>query len=151
MQKNTLGKSAPGMDRIKRIVIDTNLLIRYLVNDDSRKAQLVDTLLKKAGSGDVHILMPSIVVAELVWMLESFYKMEAAEIADLVDSILNTPGLTVSDDAIVRTALKQYRAKGVDLVGAWITAFAKDKGANEIHTFDKKHFKGINGITVVQM
>lgn len=139
------------MDKTKRIVIDTNMLIRYLVNDDIRKAQIVDTLLKKAGRGDVHILMPSIVVAELVWVLESFYRMEAAEIADLVDSILNTPGLTVQDDSIVRSALKRYRTKGVDLVDAWIAAFAQDKGANEIHTFDKKHFKGINGITVVQM
>jgi predicted nucleic-acid-binding protein len=139
------------VDRTKRIVIDTNLLIRYLVNDDARKAQIVDTLLKKAGKGDVHIHMPSIVVAELVWVLESFYKMETAEIADLVDSILNTPGLTVSDDAIVRSALKRYRTKGVDLVDAWIVAFAQDKGANEIHTFDKKHFKGIDGVTVVQL
>lgn len=138
------------MDKTKRIVIDTNLLIRYLINDDSRKAQVVDTLLKKAGKGELHILMPSIVVAELVWVLESFYKMETAEIADLVDSILNTPGLTVSDDSIVRSALKQYRTKGVDLVDAWIAAFAQEKKANEIHTFDKKHFKGIDGITVVQ-
>ncbi len=94
--------------------------------------------------------MPSIVVAELVWVLESFYKMEAAEIADLVDSILNTPGLTVSDESIVRSALKQYRTKGVDLVDAWIAAFAQDKGVNELHTFDRKHFKGIDGITVVR-
>lgn len=145
-----MGKKAPGVDKTKRIVIDTNLLIRYLVNDDSRKALVVDTLLKKAGRGDVHILMPSIVVAELVWVLESFYKMEAAEIADLVDSILNTPGLTVSDESIVRSALKQYRTKGVDLVDAWIAAFAQDKGVNELHTFDRKHFKGIDGITVVR-
>ena len=139
------------MDKSRRIVIDTNLLIRYLVNDDARKAQIVDTLLKKAGKGDVHILMPSIVVAELIWVLESFYRMEAAEIADLVDSILNTPGLTVSDDAIVRSALKRYRTKGVDLVDAWIAAFAQEKGAHEIHTFDKKHFRGIEGVTVVQL
>lgn len=139
------------MDKTKRVVIDTNLLIRYLVNDDSRKAQIVDTLLKKAGKSEIHILMPSIVIAELVWVLESFYKMEAAEIADLVDSILNTPGLTVADDSIVRSALKRYRTKGVDLVDAWIAAFAQDKGADEIYTFDRKHFKGIDGITVMQL
>lgn len=139
------------MDKAKRIIIDTNLLIRYLVNDDSSKAKIVDTLLKKAGKGDVHILMPSIVVAELVWVLESFYRMETGDIADLVDSILNTPGLTVSDDPIVRSALKRYRTKGVDLVDAWIAAFAQEKGASEIHTFDKKHFKGIDGVAVVQL
>ncbi|MBI5675523.1 MAG: type II toxin-antitoxin system VapC family toxin [Nitrospirae bacterium] len=139
------------MDKSKRIAIDTNLLIRYFVNDDSRKAQIVDTLLKKAGKGEVHILLPSIVVAELVWVLESFYKMETAEIADLVDSILNTPGLTVSDESVVRSALRRYKTKGVDLVDAWIAAFAQDKGVNEIHTFDKKHFKGIEGVAVMQM
>jgi len=139
------------VDKAKRIVIDTNLLIRYLINDDSRKAQIVDTLLKKAGKGDVQILMPSIVIAELVWVLESFYSMETAEIAELVDSILNTPGLTVSDDSIVRSALKRYRSKGVDLVDAWIAAFAQIKGANEIHTFDKRHFKGIDDVAVVQL
>lgn len=139
------------MDKTKKIVIDTNLLIRYLVNDDTRKAQIVDTLLKKAGKGDIHIFMPSIVVAELVWVLESFYKMETAEIADLVDSILNTPGLTVSDESVVRSALRRYKTKGVDLVDAWIAAFAQEKGVSEIHTFDKKHFKGIEGIAVVQM
>jgi len=139
------------VDKTKRIVIDTNLLIRYLVNDDNRKARIVDTLLKKAGKGDIQILMPSVVIAELVWVLESFYKMETAEIADLVDSILNTPGLTVSDDSIVRSALKRYRTSGVDLVDAWIAAFAKEKGAGEIHTFDKKHFKSIDGVAVVQL
>ena len=139
------------MDKTKRIVIDTNLLIRYLVNDDSRKAQIVDTLLKKAGKGDVQVLLPSIVIAELVWVLESFYRMETAEIAELVDSILNTPGLTVSDDSIVRSALKRYRTKGVDLVDAWIAAFAQEKGASEIHTCDKKHFKSIDDVVVVQL
>lgn len=139
------------MDKTKRVVIDTNLLIRYLVNDDARKAQVVDALLKKAGEGELHILMPAVVVAELVWVLESFYRMEAGEIADLVDSILNTPGLTVPDDVIVRSALKRYRTERVDLVDAWIAAFAREKGANEIHTFDKKHFKGIEGVTVVQL
>lgn len=136
------------MDKPKRIVIETNLLIRYLVNDDARKAQVVDALLKKAGKGEVHILMPAVVVAELVWVLESFYRMEAGEIAD---SILNTPGVTVPDDVIVRSALKRYRTEKIDLVDAWIAAFAQEKGAQEILTFDKKHFKGIEGVTVVQL
>jgi len=139
------------VDTIKKIVIDTNLLIRYLINDDIRKAQIVDALLKKAGTGDIHIFMPSIVAAELIWVLESFYNMESDEIANIVDAILNTPGLTVSDDSIVRSALKRYRTKGVDLVDAWIAAFAQEKGVHEIHTFDKKHFKDSDGVTVVQL
>ncbi|HKN19169.1 MAG TPA: PIN domain-containing protein [Dissulfurispiraceae bacterium] len=45
----------------------------------------------------------------------------------------------------------RYRTKGVDLVDAWIAAFAQEKGVHEIHTFDKKHFKGIDGVAVVQL
>ena len=41
------------------------------------------------------ILIPSIVIAELVWVLESFYKLEAAAVSGLVESILNTQGLTL--------------------------------------------------------
>ena len=139
------------MDKARQIVIDTNLLIRYLVNDDARTAEVVDALLRKAGIGEVHILIPAVVVAELVWVLESFYKMETAEIADLVDSILNTPGLTVSDSAIVRSAMKRYRIERVDLIDAWIAAFARKKEVDEIQTFDKKHFKNIVGVAVVQL
>ena len=138
------------MDKTKRIVIDTNLLIRYLVNDDPRKAQVVDALLKKAASGEIQILLPAIVIAELVWVLESFYRMKAAEIADLVDSILNTPGLTVSENEIVRSALKRYKTQGVDFIDAWIASYARGNGIQEIHTFDKKHFKGIEDVNVIQ-
>ena len=124
-----------------RAVIDTNLLVRYLTEDDPDKAQLVEALLIKAGKGEIKIVIPSVIIAELIWVLESYYKMETGEISQLVGSILNTPGIDTQDKNILREALKIYENKGTDFVDAWIVEFARERNIKTIYTFDKKHFK----------
>lgn len=130
----------------KRVVIDTNLLVRFLTEDDPAKAKAVDGILARAGKGEIKVLVPSIVIAELVWVLESFYKMEAADIAELVEAVLNTPGVEVTDKSIINSALKLYKMKHIDMIDAWIIEFAKDAGVGAIYTFDRKHFKDAEGI-----
>ncbi len=138
------------MPNPKRVVIDTNLLVRYLTQDDPEKAEAVETLLDKAGSGEVSILLPSIVIAELVWVLESFYKLEAAAISELVESVLNTPGLEVNEKEILFTICRTYREKKIDFIDAWIMEFAKKNGIDTIYSFDKKHFRGLKDVFVRQ-
>jgi len=141
-----VAKRWPAVEDRKRVVIDTNLLVRYLTEDDPAKAKAVDALLSKAGRGEIKILVPSIVIAELVWVLESFYKMESQGIAELVDAVLNTPGVEVMDKTIIKSALKLYKVKNIDMIDAWIIEFAKEAGVGAIYTFDKKHFKDAEGI-----
>ena len=130
----------------KRVVIDTNLLVRYLTQDDPEKAEAVESLLDKAGSGEITILVPSIVIAELVWVLESFYKLDAAAVSELVESILNTPGIEVNDKEILFTICGTYREKKIDFIDALIMEFAKANSIDTIYSFDKKHFKGLKDI-----
>ena len=134
------------MEGHKRAVIDTNILVRYLTNDDPSKAKAVDSLLNKAIKGELKILIPSIVIAELVWVLESFYEMRANEIAELVEAVVNTPGVEVTDKSIIIFALKLYRAKNMDFIDAWVIEFAKNNDVNTIYTFDKRHFKATDAI-----
>ena len=124
-----------------RVVVDTNLLVRYLTEDDPAKAMAVDALLKKASRGKIKILLPSVVAAELVWVLECFYRMSREEISELVFAILNTPGVDVQDGAVISAAIRLYSLTNIDFVDAWIIEFAKAKGVTRIHTFDTKHFK----------
>ncbi len=133
----------------RHVVIDTNLLVRYLTDDEPQKAKAVDALLNSAGKGEIKILIPSIVIAELVWVLESFYKMTADDITGLVEAILNTPGVDTQDKSVIKASLKLYRSKKIDLIDAWIIEFAKFKGANRIYTFDKKHFRNAEEVEVV--
>ena len=133
----------------KDIVIDTNLLVRYLTDDEPQKAKAIDTLLNSAAKGELKILIPSIVIAELVWVLESFYKMMAEDITGLVEAILNTPGIDTQDKSIIKAALKLYRSRKIDLIDGWIIEFARAKGANRIYTFDKKHFRDAEEVEIV--
>jgi len=134
------------VESLRRVVIDTNLLVRYLTGDDPRKAKSVDNLLSKAERGELKILVPSIVIAELVWVLESFYQMHSTETAELIEAVLNTPGIEVTEKSIIASTLKLYRTKNIDLIDAWIIEFAKDRGIKTIYTFDRKHFMDIGGI-----
>lgn len=134
------------MESLRRVIIDTNLLVRYLTGDDPQKAKSVDNLLSKAERGELKILVPSIVIAELVWVLESFYQMHSTEIAELIEAVLNTPGIEVTEKSIIASTLKLYRTKNIDLIDAWIIEFAKDRGIKTIYTFDRKHFMDVSGI-----
>lgn len=136
------------MEGYKKAVIDTNLLVCYLTEDDPQKAKAVDNLLNKAERNEIRIFVPSIVIAELVWVLESFYKMNATKISELIGAVLNTPGVEVTEKSIIASALKQYRTKNRDFIDTWISEFAKDRGIKTIYTFDKKHFKDTDGIEI---
>lgn len=133
----------------KRAIIDTNLLVRYLTEDDPLKANEVRRLLLKAGQGEVRLLIPSVVIAELVWVLQSFYKLERGEIVPLLNAILRTSGVEVSDKAIVSDAISIYGNEAIDFIDAWIVAYANAAEVRAIYTFDRKHFKGITGIDMM--
>ena len=137
------------MDESKRAVIDTNLLVRYLTEDDPSKANDVKRLLLKAAQDEVRLLIPSVVIAELVWVLQSFYKLERSEIVPLLNAIMHTHGVDVSEKPIVSEAIALYRDKTIDFIDAWIVAFAKEAEVCAVYTFDRKHFKGIAEIEMM--
>lgn len=136
-------------DGRKRAIIDTNLLVRYLTEDDPSKANDVKRLLLKAAQGEMLLLIPSVVIAELVWVLQGFYKLDRSEIVPLLNAILQTSGVEVSDKAVVSDAIAIYGNKTIDFIDAWIVAFAKATEVRAVYTFDRKHFKGIDGIEMV--
>ena len=137
------------MEDRKRAVIDTNLLVRYLTEDDPSKANDVKRLLLRAAQDEIRLLIPSVVIAELVWVLQSFYKLERREIVPLLKAILHTHGVEVSDKAVVSEAIALYRNGTIDFIDAWIVAFAKAAGVGAVYTFDRKHFKSIEGIEMM--
>jgi len=133
----------------KRAVIDTDLLVRYLTEDDPSKVNEVRRLLLKAAEGAIRLVVPSVVIAELVWVLQSFYKLERGEIVPLLNVILHTRGVEVSDKSIVSDAIAIYGNDTIDFMDAWIVAFAKAAEVRTIYTFNRKHFKGIDGIEMM--
>ena len=128
---------------------DTNLFLRFLTNDLPRQADQVDSLLRRAANGDVKLVTTSLVIAEIVWTLESYYQIPKAEIQDKVLAILNTPGLTVEGADLLLQAAVMYAEKNVDFIDAFNAAWMLKQEVEKAYTFDQKHFNRFEGIKTV--
>ena|SRR6266542_1913445 len=128
--------------------VDTNLFLRYLTNDVPAQADAVESMLQRAAKGKINLVTSSIVIAEIVWTLESYYELEKNEIQVMVLGILNTKGLEVIDADLILQAIVPYADKNVDFIDAFNAAWMVKNNVDKIYTFDQKHFKRFGGIVV---
>lgn len=126
---------------MKSYFVDTNLFIRYLTNDDPEKADRVDRLLDQAVKGKISLVTAEMVLAEVVWVLESFYKIDKHQITDMLKAILATPGLEVLNGKTVENALQYYAFQNIDFIDAYIVALMQKLKIEGIYSFDKKHLQ----------
>ncbi len=133
---------------MEKIFADTNLFLRYLTNDVPAQADAVETLLRRAGENQIELVTTSMVIAELVWTLESFYNLKHEDIQAKVFAILHTPGLQVTDADLISHAVTWYAEKNVDFIDAFNAAWMLRENIVKAYTFDQKHFRRFDGITV---
>jgi predicted nucleic-acid-binding protein len=131
-----------------RVFVDTNLFLRYLLNDIPQQADAVEEMLKEAIEGRLELWTNPMVIAEIVWTCESYYELPKEEIRDKVLMILNTPGLWVEDHDLVAEAILLFAEKNVDFIDAYNACWARDRGISDIYTFDRKHYRRLEGIRV---
>jgi len=131
---------------MKTYFVDTNLFIRYLTNDDIEKANRVEELLDRAALGKVRLITCEVVLAEVVWVLESYYNLNNAQIADHLEAILATPGLNVLNGKVVEKAIEYYQNENIDFIDAYIVSLMNRLNISSIYSFDKKHLKRIKSI-----
>ncbi len=134
--------------KIERLFVDTNIFLRYLTNDVPAQADAIQRLLQRAGAGEVALVTNSLVIAEIVWTLESFYRLARGDIRDRILAILNTPGLEVVDGDMILQAVSGYVEKGVDFIDAFNAAWMLAHGLQGACTFDRKHFARFEGLSV---
>lgn len=126
--------------------VDTSLFIRYLTNDDPVKAGRVEQLLKEAAGGKVRLVTAEMVIAEVVWVLESSYGLKNAAVAPLIRAILATSGLEVSNAPLVTRALEHYEMKNIDFIDGYSAAVMEKQGITELYSFDRKHISRLKAI-----
>jgi uncharacterized protein len=132
----------------ERVFVDTNLFLRYLTNDVPDQADAVERLLRRAAAGEVSLVANSLVMAEIVWTLESFYELPKSDIQDKVLAILNTPGLEVARSELVLQAISWYIRQNVDFIDAHNAAWMMNQDMQTVYTFDRRHFARLAGVTV---
>lgn len=134
--------------KVERCFADTNLFLRYLTNDIPEQAEAVETLLLCASKGESALVTNSLVIAEIIWTLESYYALSRPEIQQRVLAILNTPGIEIVEREILFGAILWYVEKNVDFIDAFNAAWMSNQGIASVYTFDQKHFGRFEGISV---
>lgn len=128
--------------------VDTNVFLRFLTRDDPTKADKARNLFIRAVKGEVRLITSVMVIAEIVWTLESFYGLEKRDIADKVEKILNTPNLECRKGPILFQALDFYASKNVDFIDAYHAFLLKQQGITRIVTYDRKHFGRVDWLKI---
>ena len=132
------------------VFVDTNIFLRFLTNDDPAKAARAGRLFRDAVNGRVSLTTSALVIAEIVWTLESFYGLPKPEIAAKVEKILNTPNLECDESERIIQALDTFVHENVDYIDAYHAFFMKDLGITRIATYDKKDFGRIPWIEIFE-
>jgi predicted nucleic acid-binding protein len=114
--------------------VDTNVLIRHLTGDPPELATRATQLLARAHE----LLLPDLIVAEIVYMLESFYEVPRWRVAELVRAIIAFPAIVVPDGALLLRTLEIYELHRLDFADAYLVAQAEASGVNAIVSFDKE-------------
>jgi len=120
------------------IGLDTNILVRYLTQDDSSQSpkarEVIEERLTDENPGFVSI----VAMVETVWVLERAYKLTALEIASAVERILQTDVLVVENEQEVFTAMISVKNGEGSFADAVITALGTRRGCSRTLTFDQK-------------
>jgi len=119
------------------IGLDTNVLVRYIVQDDPVQSPLATQLIEQECSTEIPGFIGLVVLVELVWVSESCYGARRAEVAVLLRRMLSIRQLVVQEAETVWQALRQFETSKADFSDCLIERMATASGCSAMMTFDK--------------
>ncbi|HYO12175.1 MAG TPA: PIN domain-containing protein [Thermoanaerobaculia bacterium] len=125
---------------MKRLWVDANVLLRFLTGEPEGLAERSARLMRRAESGEVRLVLSPLVVAEIVWVLKSFYGPSYADIARVVVPLLSADGIEIDQREIMIQAIELARDKNVDFLDA-VLALQAVRNGETVCNFDKTDFK----------
>jgi len=130
------------------IALDTNVLIRYLVDDDPKQARAATSLVERALQRGESIFISQIVLCELVWVLSYAYDFHRKEIARLIGDLRRAAQVQIEDPDQVARSLERYTASGGDFADYLIAERAMARGCSAVATFDRALHKDSRFVAV---
>ena len=120
----------------KRKLVDTNLIVRYLVQDHEKHAKAAGKLFDACDRGEVVIVVLPTALAECVFVLESFYEHPRGHIGAALGRLIASPGVEISGVEIHLDALHRYQKTKVHFVDCLIAATSTSEEI-PVATFDE--------------
>ncbi len=113
--------------------VDTNVLVRHLTGDPPDLAARATRYL---GAAD-ELLLPDLILAEVAYVLESFYEAPRAQVATTLRAVLAYPAIRVVDADLLQRAVEVYEIDRLDFADAYLVASAERTGIGVIASFDR--------------
>jgi len=117
--------------------LDTNVLVRYITQDNENQALLAEKAIETARSQNEKLLIQPIVICEMIWVLESAYGFKKSEILPVIDQLLRTAQFKIVDKDVCWKAFADFSQKNGDFADYYIGRANKRDGADVTLTFDK--------------
>ncbi len=130
------------------IGIDTNVLVRYIAQDDAAQSRLATSFIEKACTAAKPGFVGLVVLLEVVWVSESIYRAAREDVADIVRKILTIKQLVVQDAETAWKALRLFESSKVDFADCLVVYSALGAGCESVVTFDKQASKA--GMTLLK-
>ena len=118
------------------IGLDTNVLMRYLAQDDARQSAQATRLIESL-SPQQPGFVGMVILVELAWVLESCYEASHATITATLDRLLRTKSLVLENPETVARALRLFGAGHKDFADCLIACSATAAGCGLVYSFDK--------------
>ena len=116
--------------------LDTNVLVRYLVQDDPSQGRKAAAYIERAAEAGDQILISNIVLCETVWVLDTAYGYGKSEIEDAIDKLLQSGTFQFEAKDIVSAAFEEYRSIKIDFADCLIGHVHASLGCEPAATFD---------------
>jgi predicted nucleic-acid-binding protein len=133
---------------MKKVFFDTNFLLRFYLNDIPRQSAKAKKMVQAAKDGALLLVTNLIVICEMVWVMDSYYKLDKKQIAEKMTNLYRTAGLVVLNGEILPDALAVYVDKNIDFTDAVIGSIATKNNIEYLASFDKKHVDRLSDLGI---
>lgn len=119
-----------------KVLTDANVILRFLLDDHPELSPRAAAVFERAAGGELRLLIPAAILAECVYTLKSFYKVERAALAAGLLDVLALPGVEALEARVPDEALRVFGATNVDFADAYLHALSLNLSLPVV-TFDR--------------
>ena len=135
---------------MREAILDANILLRFLTDEPRNLAGRVAGILEQAEESGIALVVPPLIFAEVVYVLESVYRWPRSDIAQGLLDLIRASVLVVLEESTILQTLAWYRDRsGLDFADAYVAALAIERSHGTVISFDRD-LRRLPGITVVQ-
>lgn len=121
----------------KIVLVDTNILLRFLLKENSLLSPKAKEIFDQAQAGKYNVYLDEIVLAETIWTMTTYYQHSKEKVCETLTKFISGKWVINPRKQLMVQALAVYSKNNLSYADAWLLAVGRSIGA-ELLTFDKK-------------